>query len=87
MRSTVVNRWLKRFPFVPFRIVMTDGLCIEIRHPDQAVAEYAEVSITTNNPDPQPTIGGYTISVSYLHIMRIEPILPTIPIHQTNGPQ
>ena len=87
MRSTVVQRWLFRKPFVPFRIIMTDGLRIEVRHPDQAIASYAEVIVTTANPDPQPTVGDYSISVSYLHIMRIEPILPLVPIQQINGEQ
>ena len=76
MRSTVLERWLLKRPFVPFRIVMTDGLRLEVRHPDQAAPSYAEVLVTTNSPDPYPTVGDYTISVSYLHIMRIEPILP-----------
>jgi hypothetical protein len=85
MRSTVLERWLAKRPFVPFRIVMTDGLRIEIRHPDQAAPSYAEVLITTTSPDPQPVSGDYTIGVSYLHIMRIEPILPNVPLEQTNG--
>lgn len=87
MRSTVVQRWLSKQPFIPFRIVMTDGLRIEIRHPDQAIASHAEMIVTTTSPDPQPTFGDYSISVSYLHIPRIEPILPAAPLEQVNGRQ
>lgn len=85
MRSTVLTRHLTRVPIQPFRIVMTDGVNYEIRHPDQAIPYYAELEVSVRSSKTQLLEGDFTVSVSYLHIMRLEPILPPVSGTQVNG--
>lgn len=88
MTSEGINRELRQMPFLPFRIVMTDGKAYDIRHPDHLWVGFLEAYVLTraislietwDRPD--------TLDVS--HIIRMEPLPfvlpPTSP--ESNGPQ
>ena len=64
---------LRRQPFEPFRIVLTDGAGYEVRHPDLLWVgqRTAYVGLTG---DPGQTFFERSVRVDLLHITRIEPI-------------
>jgi hypothetical protein len=64
--------WTRRLPFVPFAIHCSDGVRYEVRNPELVVAAMTHVSMTlpTSADDTPP------VTVSYYHIVRIEPVLP-----------
>ena len=75
---------LKRQPFQPFRLVMTDGIGYEIRHPDLLWVgqRTAQVGLTG---EPSQTFYERSIHVDLLHIIRMEPLQETAPAAK-NGP-
>lgn len=66
LRDTV-----KRQPFEPFRIVMTDGIGYDIRHPDLVMVgqRTAIVGLTVQ---PDQVLFERTVKIDLLHIIRIE---------------
>lgn len=66
--------YLRRRPFLPFRMFLTDGAFYDIRHPDQAIPTFTSVWITR----PRPVLGGTGVDevviVSLLQVVRLEPI-------------
>jgi hypothetical protein len=67
---------LRRQPFEPFRLVMTDGVGYEIRHPDLLWVgrRFAMVGLTGRAGQ---TFFERAVQVDLLHVIRIEPIEPT----------
>ena len=64
---------LKQQPFEPFRLVMTDGIHYDIRHPDLLWVgkRTAYVGLTGQ---PGQTLFERSVRVDLLHVTRIEPI-------------
>ena len=75
---------LRRAPFEPFRLVMTDGIGYDIRHPDLLMVgrRSAVVGLTG---DPAQTFYERSVKVDLLHIIRLEP-LESAPPSSKNGP-
>jgi len=75
---------VKRQPFEPFRLVMTDGEGYEIRHPDLLWVgrRTAMVGLTGQ---PGQTFYERSIKVDLLHVIRLEPLEPSSPSSH-NGP-
>ena len=71
LRDTLIHQ-----PFEPFRLVMTDGVSYDIRHPDLLLVgkRSAVVGLTG---DPGQTFFERTVKVDLLHIIRIEPLQPS----------
>jgi hypothetical protein len=65
--------FIRQRPFVPFRLVTTDGTSYEIRHPEMLMP--GKRTAIVGIPD-DPTIPAYdrTITVSLLHVQRLEPM-------------
>jgi hypothetical protein len=62
---------LRRRPFVPFRIHLTDGASYEVRHPEMLMP--GARSITIGIPgDPTIPIYSRTEIVALVHIVRLE---------------
>jgi hypothetical protein len=75
---------LKQQPFEPFRLVLTDGIGYDIRHPDLLWVgkRTAYVGLTGQ---PGQTLFERSVRVDLLHITRIEPLdAPANP--PSNGP-
>jgi hypothetical protein len=74
---------LRHQPFEPFRLVLTDGVGYDIRHPDLLWVgkRTAMVGLTG---DPGQTFYERSVKVDLLHISRLEP-LETIPPSGSNG--
>ncbi|MGC1721570.1 MAG: hypothetical protein WA746_21485 [Isosphaeraceae bacterium] len=66
---------LRKQPFEPFRLVMTDGVGLDIRHPDLLWVgrRIAMVGLTG---EPGHTFFERAVQVDLLHVIRIEPLLP-----------
>jgi hypothetical protein len=66
------NRIQQR-PFVPFRLVLTEGTSYEVRHPELFMLgkRGAVIGLAKN---PEQTFFDATVVVDLLHIVRLEPL-------------
>jgi hypothetical protein len=66
-------RYLQRRPFEPFRIYLSDGVSYDVAHPEMVLParRSAEIGIPS---DPAHPIADRIITVSLLHVTRLEPI-------------
>ena len=70
-RSDLLRR-VKQRPFVPFRLVLTEGTAYEVRHPEQIMLarDSAVIGVPSEGEDFFET----TVLVDLFHIVRLEPI-------------
>jgi hypothetical protein len=66
---------LRNRPFEPFRIVSSDGVTYDIRHPDLVLVTLGSAVIGFPDPSVPGVTARYDI-VSLRHIVRLEQILP-----------
>jgi hypothetical protein len=73
----------RRQPFQPFRVVLTTGTTLDVRHPDLIMVGRRSAIIGITN-EPGGTAYDRTIKVDLLHVVGIEelPISPPA----SNGP-
>ena len=78
MSPQELSDMVKRQPFEPFRIVMTDGQGYDIRHPELLMVgtRVAIVGLTTQ---PAQTLFERHVLVDLLHVIRIEPLPAAAP--------
>jgi len=71
MRPVDIKQIRDAQPFVPFRIVFTDGRTFEIPHRDHLyISQHTlEIGVT---PDPTTGIPEESVHASPLHVVRIE---------------
>lgn len=62
----------RRQPFVPFRIVTSDGTVYEIRHPDMVLVTLSSIVVAYPAQQDPHAYGRYDI-VSLRHVVRLEP--------------
>ena len=72
MGSKELLELVRKCPFVPLRIYMTDGRTIEIHHPDQIIV-LKSVFVVPTGPTEFPD---RTEFCSLLHIVRVEQLAP-----------
>ena len=72
-----MTEWRDANPFEPFRLVTTDGATFDIAHPTLIWPGGRSVMIGVPYDPERPDIPGRHISVSMLHIVRIEPLAET----------
>ena len=74
MNPQDVLQLLRKRPFEPFRIHLSDGSSFEIRHPELAIVERTKVIVGV--PGPKGPEGPVERSVfcALLHITRAEPL-------------
>ena len=73
MTATDLNSVVRAIPFVPFRVVTSDGTTYEVRHPDLVLVAVSSVVIGVPTPTDTETAARYHI-VSMFHIVRLEPM-------------
>ena len=66
---------LREKPFRPFRIIPSEGLRFDIRHPDLVFVGRHDLMIGFAHPD-SPTIYDRVTRVSLLHIVALEDLPP-----------
>ena len=64
---------MQQRPFVPFRVVLTEGTSYEIRHPELLMLGRRSAVIGLAK-DPQQRFYDGAVQVDLLHIVRLEPI-------------
>jgi hypothetical protein len=75
---------LREQPFRPFRIVVSEGLRFDIKHPDLVLVGRRDLMIGT--PDPTtPTIYDRIVRVALVHVVALEDA-PVTPPPSVNGP-
>lgn len=67
-----LQRYLRRQPFAPFRVVTSDGTTYDIRHPEMVLLSRRAVDIGLNN-NPVDTIAEQVVTVALLQVQRLEP--------------
>ena len=63
---------LRREPFHPFRITLTDGRIYDVRHPEMAMVGRSTVAIGLPANGKDETIYDRLVTVDLLHIMQTE---------------
>ncbi len=74
MRPEDVREFLRRRPFRPFRLTLTDGRTYDVMHPDLAMVGRSWVQVGLARPGDPEIIAERLISISLLDIMQIEPL-------------
>lgn len=64
---------VRRRPFVPFRLYLTDGASYEIRHPELIMPGHRSVIVGLPS-DVDVPLYERAATVDLLHVVRIEPI-------------
>jgi hypothetical protein len=75
---------LRRQPFVPFRITLTEGSTYDIRHPELCMAGRRSAVLGIVAPDDPERLFERSVTVDLLHIVRLEWIEPVL--RHDNGP-
>jgi hypothetical protein len=79
MRPEDVREFLRRRPFQPFRLTLTDGRTYDVMHPELAIVGRGWVEVGLARPGDPENIAERLISVSLLHTMQIEPLESVVP--------
>lgn len=78
MRPEDLKAFRDQEPFVPFRIVFTDGRSFDIPHRDFLMITRHTVEIAVS-PDPATGLPETVVHGSPLHIVRVELLQPATP--------
>jgi len=74
MRPEDVREFLRRRPFRPFRLTLTDGRTHGVMHPELAMVGRSWVAVGLARPEDPENIAERLFSVSLLDIMQIDPL-------------
>ena len=75
MQVDSVLEWTRLKPFQPFKLMLTDGEVIEVRHPEIVMPTYH--SLVVGSQLDARGVPQHPRFVSYLHIVKIEPLAAT----------
>jgi hypothetical protein len=84
MRAEELTQIVRRQPFVPFRLFLTDGRTYDIRHPEFIWVQRARVDVALD-PDPKTGVIDRVDFLSLLHIVRVEDIEASKTRRKSNG--
>lgn len=74
MRPEDVREFLRKQPFQPFWLALTDGRTYEICHPELIMVGKSSAVVGLLRPGDVEPIYDRAVTVSFLHIMQIEPL-------------
>jgi len=78
MTRETLREWLKRQPFQPFRVYLTDGRTFDVRYPRMNLLAYTYIKIGIPEPgSTDPMICDHTEYVRLNEIERLEALSPT----------
>jgi len=75
MSAEELRNSLRQQPFEPFRVVMTDGVGYEVRHPDLLWVGARSVYVGLTG-EAGSTYFERSVKLDLLHVIRIEPLSP-----------
>jgi len=84
MRAEELMELIRKQPFTPLRIHMTDGKSYDIRHPDLVLVLKQRVDIGVP-ADPATGVLDRVEHCSLLHAVRVEELPPTAPVGVNTG--
>ena len=76
MRPDDIVEMLREKPFQPFRLYVSDGTVYEIRHAELVKVGRSKAVIYFPTVDEPHAVFERSVSVSLLHITRLEPVPP-----------
>lgn len=76
---------LRRRPFVPFRITLTEGSAYEVRHPELCVVGRRSAFVGFPAPNDPELLYERSVTFDLLHVVKLEP-LETASSPRPNGP-
>ena len=76
MNPLEIHQKLRATPFVPFRVHTSDGKHLDVNHPEKAMLTRMALLIARPVADPTEDIPARYDSVSPLHVVRLEPLVP-----------
>lgn len=65
---------LRERPFQPFRLSLTDGRTLEVRHPEMVLPGRRSVVVGLPAPGETEPLYDHRITVDLLHVVSMEPI-------------
>ncbi len=65
---------LRKQPFEPFEIHLTDGTTYEVRHPQLVMVGRRSAVVGVSDLEEQPPFYDRATTVALVHIVRLEPI-------------
>jgi hypothetical protein len=71
MRPEKLEEFLRRRPYVPIRLHLTDGTTFDIRHPEMALLTRSTVDIGVTEQEGT-TIADRVVYCSLLHVAKVE---------------
>ncbi len=71
MRPDELMELIRKQPYVPLRIHLTDGRTYDINHPDQIIVLKGRIDVGVE-PDPKSGVVDRVEHCSLLHVVRIE---------------
>jgi hypothetical protein len=73
MRSEELRDHLRKRPFQPLRLILTDGRTFEVRHPELAVVGQSTVAVSlARRGDPEP-LHDRLVTIPLVDVLRVEP--------------
>jgi hypothetical protein len=79
MRPEGIRMLLRRQPFRPLRITLTDGRTYDVLHPELALLGRSYMEVGLPKQEDPDNIADRLITISLLHIMQIEPLESVTP--------
>ncbi len=75
MRPQDFRDYLRKQPFEPFRLTLTDGRSYDVLHPELAMVGHSTVAVGLARADAAEPVYDRLVTISLLHIMQIEQIV------------
>ena len=72
MRPEDILEMLRKHPFEPFRIHLSDGVAFDVRHPDMAIVQRSKVIVAIPGPEGPDGPAERTVNCALIHITRTE---------------
>ena len=76
MRSDDLQDHLRRIPFQPLRLTLTDGTTYLVHHPEMVMVCRSSFVVGIPRTGDTRPIYDRTVTVSLLHLVQIEPLEP-----------
>jgi hypothetical protein len=73
MRPEAIRNLLRREPFTPFRIYVSDGGVFEVRHPEMALVTQRAILVALPQDHGAGQIPSNFHILALLHVTRLEP--------------
>jgi len=77
MRPEDILELLRKHPFEPFRIHLSDGVAFDVRHPDMAIVQRSKVIVAVPGPEGPDGPAERTVNCARIH---------STPTEVVNGP-